>query len=120
MPFGHRAVMLLCSRKQCYNTWSLTKTEIVGVDDVMPSVLWSLYFMQAQGLDLMCARIYQDNISAILLEVNGRMSSTKQTKHIKKKCFFVNDEVEQGKIKIKKHDTEDMWSDVCTKPKQGS
>ena len=76
--------------------------------------------MQVQGLDVKCARIYQDNNSAILLEVNGRHSSNKRTKHIKTKFFFVKDKVDQGEIEIQKQDTEDMWSDTNTKPKQGS
>ena len=76
--------------------------------------------MQAQGLDMKCARIYQDNNSAILLEVNGRQSSTKRTKHIKTKYFFVKDKIDQGEIEIRKRDTNDMWSDTNTKPKQGS
>jgi len=95
-------------------------SEIVGTDDAMPSVLWSLYFMQTQGLDMKCARIHQDNNLAILLEVNGRMSSTKRTKHIKNKFFFVKDKVDQRKIEIRKWDTKDMWSGVCTKPKHGT
>jgi hypothetical protein len=119
MTFGRGAVMLLC-RKHKYNTRSSTESEIVGMDDAMPSVLWSLYFMQAQGLDMKCARIHQDNNSAILLEVNGRMSSTRRTKHIKNKFFYVKDKVDQGEIEIRKRDTGDMWSDVCTKPKQGT
>jgi len=119
MTLGRGAVMLLC-RKQKVNTRSSTETELVGVDDAIGSVLWSLYFMQAQGLDVKCARIYQDNNSAILLEVNGRQSSTKRTKHIKTKFFFVKDKIDQGEIEIRKRDTEDMWSDTNTKPKQGS
>ena len=67
-----------------------------------------------------CARIYQDNNSAILLEVNGRQSSTKRTKHIKTKYFFVKDKIDQGEIEIRKKDTADMWSNTDTKPKQGS
>ena len=66
----------------------------------------------------MCASD-QDNNSAILLEVNGRMSSSKRTKHIKSKYFFIKDKVDQGEIEIRKKDTDDMWCDVCTKPKQG-
>jgi hypothetical protein len=37
------------SQKQKINTCSSTETEVVGVDDAMPSVLWSLYFIQEQG-----------------------------------------------------------------------
>ena len=47
------------------------------------------------------------------------MSSSKRTKHIKSKYFFIKDKVEQGEIEIRKKDTDDMWCDVCTKPKQG-
>ena len=90
MTLVRDAVMLL-SRKQKVNTRSSTETELVVVDDTIGSVLWSLYFMQSQGLDMKCARIYQDNNSAILLEMNGRQSSTKRTKHIKTKYFFVKD-----------------------------
>ena len=90
------------------------------MDDAIGSILWSLYFMQVQGLDVKCARIYQDNNSAILLGVNGRQSSTKRTKHTKTKFVFVKDKVDQGEIEIRKWDTEDMWSDTNTKPKQGS
>ena len=36
---------------------------------------------------------YQDNMSAILLETNGRASSSKQTKHIKVKYFLIKDKV---------------------------
>ena len=32
----------------------------------------------------------------------------------------MKDKVDQGEIKIRKRDTENMWSDVCTKPKQGT
>ena len=66
---------------------------LVGVDDAMPKVLCSLYFIQEQGYDMTHALIYQDNKSSILLEVNGKRSSTKRMKHIKNKYFFVTDKV---------------------------
>ena len=76
------------SRKQKVNTQSSTETELVGVDDAMPSILWSLYFLQAQGFDTSHALIYQDNKSTILLEINGKQSSSKRTKHIRMKYFL--------------------------------
>ena len=66
------------------------------------------------------ALIYQDNKSAILLEVNGKMSSSKRTKHIRIKYFFVTDRVEQGDVKIEHKPTGEMWIDMNTKPKQGT
>ena len=70
-------------RKQKINTRSSTETELVGVDDAMPVVLWALYFIQAQGYNMIHARVYQDNKSTMLLKNNGKMSSSKRTKHIK-------------------------------------
>lgn len=50
-------------------------------------------------------QVHQDNNSAILLEVNGCMLSTKRTKHIKSEYFFINDKVNWGEIEIRKKDT---------------
>ena len=119
MTLGEGATMAHCW-KQKSNTRSSTETELVGVYDCLPSVLWSLYFMQEQGYGTKCARIYQDNNSAILLEVNGRASSTKRTKHIKNKFFYVKHCVDEGEVEIRKRGTEEMWSDVWTKPKVGT
>eukprot|EP00804_Cyclotella_cryptica_P030825 CCRYP_015076-RA/>CCRYP_015076-RA protein AED:0.63 eAED:0.44 QI:0/-1/0/1/-1/1/1/0/196 len=98
---------------------SLTETELVGVDDAISNILWSLYFLQAQGCGTKHAIIYQDNKSAILLESNGKWSSGKRTKHIKAKYFFVTDKVAEGDVLIKHTPTETMWADMNTKPKQG-
>jgi hypothetical protein len=40
-------------------------------------------------------------------------------KHIKSRYFFVKDEVENGDLEIQHMPTDEMWSDVLTKPKQG-
>jgi hypothetical protein len=50
-------------------------------------------------------------MSVILLETNGKASSTKPTKHIKVKYFYIKEEVENGEIQ--------MCTDMNTKPKQG-
>jgi hypothetical protein len=106
-------------RKQKSNTRSSTESELVGVDDAMPSILWSLYFLQEQGYGTTHATIYQDNKSAILLETNGKFSSSKRTKHIKMKFFFVKDKVDDGEVKIEHLPDEKMWIDMLTKPSQG-
>ena len=119
MTLGKGAV-ISCSWKQKLNTKSSTETELVGVDDAMQKVLWSLYFIQEQGYDMTHALIYQDNKSSILLEVNGRRSSSKRTKHINNKYFFVTDRVAKGEVMIAHKLTKEMWIDVNTKPKQGT
>eukprot|EP00804_Cyclotella_cryptica_P002489 CCRYP_018085-RG/>CCRYP_018085-RG protein AED:0.29 eAED:0.29 QI:0/-1/0/1/-1/1/1/0/626 len=118
MTMGRGAV-LSYSWKQKVNTKSSTETELVGVDDAISNILWSLYFLQEQGCGTQHAIIYQDNKSAILLESNGKWSSGKRTKHIKAKYFFVTDKVADGDVVIAHTPTETMWADMNTKPKQG-
>ena len=114
-----RGAAISFSRKQKINTRSSTESELVGVDDAMPTILWSLYFLQEQGYGTSHAVIYQDNKSAILLETNGKFSSSKRTKHIKMKYFFVKDKVEDGEVKIEHLGTDKMWIDMNSKPSQG-
>jgi hypothetical protein len=104
------------SRKLKLNTRSLMESELVTADMYMPEMLWSLYFIQAQGYKAECMGLYQDNISTQLLIKNGRMLSGKRTKHIKAKFFFIKDRADKGEIKVMDCPTKEMWADVLTKP----
>ena len=108
------------SWKQKINTKSSTEAEIVGVDDSLAYILWARYFLQEQGYDMEPSLLYQDNMSAILLETNGKASSSKRTKHIKVKYFYIKDKIDQGEITVQHCPTEQMWTDINTKPKQGA
>jgi hypothetical protein len=55
---------------------------------VMPQVLWTKYFLKAQGYKIDDSKIYQDIQSTILLAKNGRGSSSKRTRHINIQYFF--------------------------------
>jgi hypothetical protein len=59
------------SRKVKLNTRSSTETELYTADMFMPEMLWSLHFIQAQGYEVECVGLYQDNISTQLLIVIG-------------------------------------------------
>ena len=48
----------------------------------MGSILWTNYFLDAQGYKSNDTIVYQDNKSEILLEKNNKASSGKKTKHI--------------------------------------
>jgi hypothetical protein len=100
-------------------TKSSTKAELVGVDDSLGHILWARYFMQAQGCEMEALLLYQDNMSAMLLKTNRKASSSKCTKHIKVKYFYVKDKINQGNIVIEHCPTKQMWTDINTKPKQG-
>ena len=99
---------------------SSTESELIGVHDVMPQIIWTSYFLQAQGQKVSDNLLYQDNMSAMLMEKNGRQSSTKRTRHIDIRYFFVKDRVESGDLRIEHCPTLDMLADYFTKPLQGA
>ena len=75
--------------------------------------------MQEQGYVNDALLLYQDNMREILLETNGRASSSKHTKHINVKYYLITDKVGQGEITIKHCPTKQMWTAINIKPKQG-
>ena len=99
------------STKQKINTRSSTETEIVAVDDLMPIILWTNYFLEGQGYGTTSAILYQDNKSAILLESNGRKSSSKRTKHIHMRYYFIADRVRNNELTIEHCPTKSMVAD---------
>jgi hypothetical protein len=115
---GRGALLRMC-KKQKLNVRSSCEGELVGIDDVLPLILWARYFIEEQGYTVEQNIVYQDNKSTILLANNGRWSSSKRTKHIKSRYFFIKDKIDQGEVSIEHQPTNMMWSDVLTKPKQG-
>ena len=99
---------------------SSTESELIGVHDVMLQIIWTSYFLLAQGQKVNDNLLYQDNMSTMLMEKNGRQSSTKHTKHIDIRYFSVNDRVESGDLRIEHCPTLDMLADYFTKPLQGA
>ena len=105
------------STKQKMNTRSSTKAELAGVDEPLPMILWTRLFSKAQGIPVDDNILYQDNISAIRMETNGKASCTK---HIKIIYFYVTDKVKSGEITIEYCPTKEMVADFFTKPLTGS
>jgi hypothetical protein len=65
--------------------------------------------------------IEQDYKSTIQLENNGQGSSTKRTRHINIRYFYVTSKIKSGSIRvIYHHPTKQMVSDYLTKTLQGS
>lgn len=112
-------MLLTASKKQKINGKSSTESKLVVIDDMLPQVLWTLYFLEVQGYDIEKNIVYQDNKSTILLEMNGKGSSSKWTKHIKVWYFFVKDKVDNKELSIKYCPTEKMWANTMTKLRQG-
>ncbi len=86
LTIGH-GISISVSSKQNLNNKRLTESKLVGVNDMMPIILWTLYFLLEQGYGVIENLLLQDNKSSILLERNGKASSGKRTRHINI-CFF--------------------------------
>jgi hypothetical protein len=108
------------SKKQKINTRSSTEAELVGADDAIPQMMWTRYFLEGQGYNVDECILNQDNMSAMLLETNGKQSSSKRTKHIRVRYFFIKDRVSNGDITLKHCPTGEMLADHFTKPLQGA
>ena len=75
--------------------------------------------MKEQGYRIDNNTVYQDNKSAILMEMNGRNSCTGNSRHIDIKYFFVKDRVDRKEVRIEYLPTHIMLADYFTKPLQG-
>ncbi len=115
-----RGFPIVNSTKQKLNTQSSTESELVGVDDMMPIVVWSRYFLMAQGYGVTQNLLLQDNQSSILLERNGKASSSKRTWHNNIQYFFITDRVNVKEVEIEWCPTKEMVADYMTKLLQGS
>ena len=115
---GHGSVLSI-SAKQKINTKSSTEAELVGVDDDMTFVMWMKHFFESQvrpinvnsplkplGSDV---TIEQDNTSAIQLERNGWKSSSKRTKHINVRYFYITDRLKAGDVSRVTYKPTEIW-----------
>jgi hypothetical protein len=64
--------------------------------------------------------LYHDNLSAMLLEKNGKQPSSKRTKHIRVRYFFIKDRIGNSDVSVKHCPTGYMVADHFTKPLQGA
>jgi hypothetical protein len=101
------------------NLRSSTEGELVAVDNAATMILWTKLFLEAQGCDVEKDIVYQDKKSAILLEINGKKSSGKQTRALNIRYFFITDQVEKGNAQIEHCRTDNMVGNFFTKPLQG-
>jgi hypothetical protein len=99
MTFGNGAVQSV-SRKQKLNMQSSTAAELVGADDMSVMILWTKMFMEEQGYQVKSNILYQDNMSAMRLEKNGKRSSGKRTRVWNIRYFVLTDQVEKKNLTI--------------------
>ena len=106
------------SIKQKINTRSSTEAELVAADDIAGLLLWSREFLRDQGYDY-DVTLYQDNQSTKILLENGKASSSKRTRHINIKYYFLTDRISNKELSVVYCPTEEMIADYFSKPLQG-
>ena len=104
------------SKKHKVDTTISTISEVVLLHEAFPQVLWTEYFLHNQCFEVIKSTLYQDSMSAILLERNGRASSLISTKHIDIRHFFIQDRFKKGDIGLEYCHTNTTVDDFMTRP----
>ena len=86
----------------------------------MPLILWTQYFLEAQGYKVHENTVFQDNQSTILLEKNGKRSSSRRMHHNSICYFFVTDHIQSKEVVVKYCLIDEMLANMFTKPLQGA
>jgi hypothetical protein len=73
---------------------------MVAADDTILKVLWTKRFIEAQEHKVNNNIVYQDNTSAMKLEMNDKASSGKRTTLFDIKFFYFTDLIKRGEIQI--------------------
>jgi Reverse transcriptase (RNA-dependent DNA polymerase) len=119
MTLGDGAIQSY-SIKQKINTRSSTEAELVSIDDVISKIVWTKLFLEAQGFQVKENIINRDNQSSMKLEMNGKNSSGKRTRHFNIKYFYITNLIERKEASIQFCPTDKMISDYLTKPTTGA
>jgi hypothetical protein len=107
------------SSKQKLVTKSSAEAELVALCDGATAALMVRGFMSHQGHQLEPARLMEDNKSAIDMVKAGKPTS-RRTKHISMRFYFVKQHVDSGECVIEYCPTGEMLADLMTKPVVGS
>ena len=121
----HGSLLSLLS-KQNINTKSSTEAELVGVNDAMTFVIWMKNFFESQVRSTnknsplkhleSDVTLEQDNTSVIQLERNRWKSSSKRTKYIAIRYFYITNRLKPGDVnRVIYKPTEEMTSNYSTK-----
>ena len=74
-------------------------------------MIWENHFLEEQG--------YVHPTTVVYLEQNGILSSTRRTKHINVRYYFIKGKIDSKELIVKWCPTDDMVADYSTKPLSG-
>jgi hypothetical protein len=106
------------SIKKKLNTRSSTAGH-AAMDDMIPEILWTIYFLKNQGFNVGPTGILQDSKSAILLKKNMMASSSQRTHHIHIRFYVITNQIIMHKVSVEHFPTMSRVSSFVTKPLQG-
>jgi histone deacetylase 1/2 len=118
ISLGEGPFFAKCSKQKVVSK-SSTEAELIGLSDSMSQVIWSRDFLSSQGYEVPPATVYQDNKSTIVMANKGR-STSDRTRHINIRYFWVKDRIDAGEARLEYLPTDEMVSDILTKPLQGA
>ena len=119
VSFGRGSVTGI-EKKQNINAKISTEAELIGADNSMPQMLWTRYLIEAQSFTVEKNVLLWDKLSSVLLDRNGMEYISNWTKHIRVRCYSINDPISEGDIVVKHFPTGIMLADHFTKPLQGA
>ena len=96
------------------------EAELVATDDLSNSIIWTNYFLEEQGYKAKDTVLMQDNRSCMLLHNNGWASSSKRSRHLNIRYYFLSDRIVNGELWVEYCPTDKMIADYFTKPLQGT
>ena len=108
------------SSAQKINVKSSTEAELVGASDFLSQTIWTRNFIESQGYKVDESEFFQDNMSAMKMEKNGRSSAGPRSRHINIRYFFIQDRIKNKEITLLHCPTGIMIADFFTKPLQGA
>jgi hypothetical protein len=92
----------------------------VGAENFMPEICWTRYFMKVQEYGVKDNVLFQDNKSSIILEKNGKASSSNSTNNFNIRYFFITHRVNKEAVLVVWCPAGDMIGDYATTPLQGA
>ena len=92
----------------------------MGIDDFMPAIFWTRYFISEQGYNIKDNCLHKERKSSILSEKNGKALISKGTKHINIRCFFITDRFRNVEVSMIWCPKGGMIGDYMTKLLQGA
>jgi hypothetical protein len=106
------------SSKQPVVAKSVGEAELIAENKIGDYVKWSCEMLEELGYPQDCVPMYVDSTCAMQM-LNQGMGSFKRAKHIKIRFFWMKDLIDQGKIKLIYVPTDELVTDVLTKPMSG-